>query len=174
ALRSDVKRAERIEECISTLDGAVKQLRSVARNLRPAVLDDLGLADALQALLEQQAEAAGWTSEFKCEGIPVRLSTDVETMCYRICQEALSNTARHGRARNIEVALRRDGGQVELVIADDGNGFDYGSLQTPAARRKHFGLVSMQERATLAGGTFNVRTAPGRGTRIQVSFPVPA
>jgi len=174
ALRSDVKRAERIEECVRTLDGAVKQLRSVARNLRPAVLDDLGLADALQALLEQQAEAAGWTSEFKCDGIPSRLSTDVETMCYRICQEALSNAARHARARNIDVALQRDGGQVELVIADDGNGFDYASLQTPAAKQKHFGLVSMKERATLAGGTFDVRTVPGRGTRIRVCFPLPA
>jgi len=95
-------------------------------------------------------------------------------MCYRICQEALSNAARHGRARNIDVALRRDGGQVELVIADDGNGFDYASLQTPAAKQKHFGLVSMKERATLAGGTFDVRTVPGRGTRIRVCFPLPA
>ena len=63
-------------------------------------------------------------------------------MCYRICQEALSNAARHGRARNIDVALRRDGGQVELVIADDGSGFDYESLQTPAARQKHFGWMT--------------------------------
>ena len=95
-------------------------------------------------------------------------------MCYRICQEALSNAARHARARNIDVALQRDGGQVELVIADDGNGFDYASLQTPAAKQKHFGLVSMKERATLAGGTFDVRTVPGRGTRIRVCFPLPA
>jgi signal transduction histidine kinase len=174
ALRSDEKRAERIEECTLTLDGAVRQLRGVARNLRPAVLDDLGLSDALQALLEQQAEAAGWTSELKCDDMPSRLSTDVETMYFRICQEALSNTARHGNARHVDIGLRREGDQVELVIADDGNGFDYASLQSPAARQKHFGLVSMRERANLAGGTFHVETAPGRGTRIRVSVPVAA
>jgi PAS domain S-box-containing protein len=172
ALRNEEKRTARIEDCVRIVGDAVKQIRSLARNLRPAVLDDLGLADALQALLEQQAEVTGWHVSLEAEMPGGRLATEIETACFRIGQEALTNTARHAAAKSVEVRLRSDERAVELEVSDDGSGFDYEALQSTAARGRHFGLVSMSERAHLAGGTFAIDTSPGRGTRVRVAIPL--
>jgi signal transduction histidine kinase len=90
--------------------------------------------------------------------------------CFRICQEALTNAARYARATQVSVSLHESGDALELVVADNGAGFDLDRYRTPEERKKHFGLVSMSERASLAGGRLDIATAPGAGTRIRVLF----
>lgn len=155
------------------VDSAVRQIRSVARNLRPSVLDDLGLADALESVLEQHAEASGWRTRMRADRIG-RLAPELETTCFRIGQEALTNVARHAHATFVEIGLHASNDELELVVADNGAGFDSSEVGSVEMRRKHFGLVSMSERANIAGGKLEVQSAPGEGTRLRVTLPLNA
>jgi PAS domain S-box-containing protein len=160
----------RIGECMQSVDRAISHIRGLSLRLRPPMLDDLGLSDALEWVAGQQARAAGWTLRLDVQELDERLPGNVETACFRICQEALTNAARYARATEVAIALRRTGDEVELVVADNGGGFDLARYRTPAERQKHFGLVSMSERAALAGGRLEIDTAPGRGTRVRAVF----
>ncbi|MGE5170921.1 MAG: CHASE3 domain-containing protein, partial [Rudaea sp.] len=173
ALRSSERRVGHIEECTRMVDSAVRQIRSVARNLRPSVLDDLGLADALESVLEQHAEASGWHTQMSADPIG-RLSPELETTCFRIGQEALTNVARHAKATFVEIGLHASNDALELVVRDNGAGFDSTEARSSDMRRRHFGLVSMSERANLAGGRLEVESAPGQGTRLRVTLPLAA
>jgi signal transduction histidine kinase len=164
--------APAVEECISIVDQTIRQIRNLALELRPLALDDLGLADALESALERQAKAAGWETSMQADELPTRLPPQIETACFRIGQEALTNIARHAAARTVRVELQFSGDELVLDIQDDGKGFDYAASRSPAMRRNHFGLVSMTERANLAGGQFELFTAQGKGTRIRVTFPL--
>jgi PAS domain S-box-containing protein len=171
ALHNSERRIGDIEECARMVDSAVKQIRSVARNLRPSVLDDLGLADALESVLEQHAQASGWRTEMLSDEIG-RLAPELETTCFRIGQEALTNVARHAKATFVEIGLHATNHELELVVRDNGAGFDSAQMGSSEMRRKHFGLVSMSERANLAGGKLDVESAPGQGTRLRVTLPI--
>jgi PAS domain S-box-containing protein len=173
ALRSSERRVGHIEECARMVDNAVRQIRSVARNLRPSVLDDLGLADALESVLEQHADASGWRTRMSADQIG-RLAPELETACFRIGQEALTNVARHANATFVEIGLHASNEELELVVSDNGAGFDSTEAGSVQMRRKHFGLVSMSERASIAGGKLEVRSAPGEGTRLRVTLPLTA
>lgn len=173
ALRDDGPRTRPLEESATIADEAIARIRSLAVNLRPPMLDDLGLADALQWALSQQSKAAGWKASIRADELPERLPEDVETACFRIGQEALSNVARHARAKSVEVTLENGGAELRLTVADDGDGFDIGRFRRPEERRKHVGLIAMSERASLAGGRLDIETAPGEGTRVIATFPFP-
>ena len=159
-----------LAECTQLVDRAMQHIRGLSLRLRPPMLDDLGLADALEWVLEQQAGAAGWRTEFDAVDTDERLPQEMETACFRICQEALTNAARYARATEVSVTLRRDPQALELAVADNGGGFELERYRTPEERKKHFGLVSMTERAALAGGRLDIRTAPGQGTRVTLRF----
>lgn len=162
----------RLPDCIAIVDAAIARIRAMALSLRPTMLDDLGLADALQWALEHQAKAAGWRTELQADDIPVAVPPDVQTACFRIAQEALANAARHAGASEMTLGLRMVGSDLELSVGDNGSGFDLERYRSPQERKKHFGLMTMTERAGLAGGTLAIDTAPGSGTRIRASFPV--
>jgi PAS domain S-box-containing protein len=172
ALVAGVHNPGRLEECVGIVDQAVAHIRGLAVNLRPPMLDDLGLADALEWALGQQAKVAGWRASIDTGAYGERVAADIETACFRIGQEALTNAARHAEATEVRVELHVAGNAIELVIADDGRGFDQGAFASPEERRKHFGLVSMRERAALAGGTLEVQSERGKGTRIRARFPI--
>jgi PAS domain S-box-containing protein len=172
AMQSAPSRA--LEECATIADEAIARIRSLAVNLRPPMLDDLGLADALQWALSQQSKAAGWKASMRADELPERLPEEIETACFRIGQEALSNIARHARARAVEVTLERADCELRLTVADDGDGFDIERFRRPEERRKHVGLIAMSERASLAGGRLEIDSAPGAGTRVIAAFPVEA
>jgi signal transduction histidine kinase len=104
--------------------------------------------------------------------LPDGLPPALETTCFRITQEALTNAARHARARSVEVNLLQTADDLVVTIRDDGVGFDPAAMRTPAMRRAHFGLVSMGERASLAGGSLTIDSSPGAGTTVRVSFPL--
>ena len=111
----------------------------------------------------------------RVEGVEnLRVSPTIEAACYRICQEALSNATRHASARNIRVELKVCDGQLLAHVADDGHGFDQGVQRQELITTGKLGLVSMAERARLAGGRFELKTSPGSGTRVSAAFPIDA
>jgi two-component system sensor histidine kinase UhpB len=162
--------AHLVGECMQNVDRAIAHIRGLSLRLRPPMLDDLGLVDALEWVAGQQARAAGWNLRLDLPEPEDRFSPDVETACFRICQEALTNAARYSHASEVTVSLRLSPASMQLEVADNGAGFDLERYRSPEERKKHFGLVSMSERATLAGGRLEIVTSPGHGTRLRVLF----
>ncbi len=147
---------------------ALQEVRRLARGLRPSVLDDLGLAPALERYAADYARAHGIDVQVQvADAADDRLPGEVETALYRIAQEALTNTAKHAAARHVRIVLDRPPGAVRLVVSDDGRGF---RCHRPEAGG-HLGLSGMQERAALLNGSVTVESDPGRGTTITVSVP---
>jgi two-component system sensor histidine kinase UhpB len=144
---------------------AMRELLSLARQLRPTALDDLGLVAATAGQVEQlrHGEIA---AEFSAEGDFSDLGDDAQLVVYRVAQEGLSNAARHSGAGRIEVRLRRRGdGGVELEVADDGRGFAFDESEGG------LGLAGMRERALLIGGELTIESRPGRGTTVRLTVP---
>ncbi|HEX5929220.1 MAG TPA: sensor histidine kinase [Solirubrobacterales bacterium] len=141
---------------------AMRELLSLARQLRPTALDDLGLAAAVAGQVEQLARGE-IAAEFEADGDFSDLSDDAQLVVYRVAQEALSNAARHAEAKRIEVRLRRleDGG-AELSVADDGRGFAF------AESERGLGIGGMRERALLVGGELTIESRPGSGTTVRL------
>ncbi len=140
--------------------------------LRPTALDDLGLRAALANYVHDWSERARISAELHTSGLlDDRLAPDAETTLYRIAQEALTNVAKHARATHVEVILERRADHVLLIIEDDGVGFD---PDERGAMRQGFGLLGMQERASLVGATLQIESAPGKGTTILVRMAASA
>ncbi len=161
---------ERLEELRTLLDQVDDQIRHLAHELRPTILDDLGLVPACEFLAE---------GVFKRSGVAVRvrgstggrLPPEVETALYRTVQEALSNATRHSRCQAITVEFTRGGRMLSGVIHDDGSGFDTLAVLEGTAT-KGLGLMGMRERLAALGGTFSIDSDPGRGTRIRFDVPL--
>ena len=144
---------------------AMRELLSLARQLRPTALDDLGLAAAVAGQVEQLARGE-IAAEFEAEGDFSRLGDDAQLVVYRVAQEALSNAARHGDASRVEVRLRRLGaGGVELSVADDGRGFAFDEAEGG------LGIAGMRERALLIGAELTIESRPGHGTTVRLTVP---
>lgn len=154
-------------------EGALHSVRDLSRLLHPAVLDDIGLAAALEAYVREFRKRYDMPVEFEVDQPDFRLSAPAETAAYRIVQEALTNIARHARATSCGVRMRRLRSGVEISIEDNGIGFDADAQPGPR-EGAGLGLLGMQERVVRLGGTFAVHSAPGRGTRVRVTLPVDA
>jgi len=164
-----------LDECIGVAANVREKLREISVDLHPPHLDQLGLRDALAWLVSRHAELTGFAIECRFAGVDdLEIPLAVEAACYRICQEALSNATRHARARRITVDLEARHGQLVARVADDGSGFDRAAQQEAFLTSASMGLISMEERARLAGGRFDVRTAPGAGTCVSAVFPIDA
>ena len=145
-------------------------IHDLALQLRPSVLDDLGLVAALERHLSDCRRRYGLTIDFAVHGLSdMRLSPAIETALYRIVQEALTNIGRHAQAHTVSVLLEHRDGKVVAVVEDDGVGFDQGAADS-AGRR--LGLFGMQERAALLSGKFTLESAPARGTSLFVEVPL--
>jgi PAS domain S-box-containing protein len=152
-------------------DGLMRDVHRLAWELHPAALDDLGLEAVLRQFATQWSETNKIPVDFHSNGVDTkRLPIQVETTLYRITQEALTNVTRHARAKRVSVLLERRPIYVSLIIEDDGRGFD-ATKQVPTAQGK-LGLLGMKERVTLAGGTFEVESAPNAGTTVFVRVPL--
>jgi PAS domain S-box-containing protein len=162
----------RIDESIAIVDRTIGEVRNLSLDLRPSLLDDLGLVPALRWYVERQAARAGFAAEVDAD-LDERLPPDLETACFRVVQEAITNAARHGHAQQVSVMLCRENGCLELAVRDDGAGFDVAAARERAARGDSLGLLGMQERVRLAGGTIDIRSAPGQGTEIRITLPAP-
>lgn len=160
----------RLEEARKMSEATVQTVRNLSHLLHPPLLDDLGLAAALKSYLEGFSRRHGVAAELLDEHMEPRLAPEVETALYRIVQEALTNVAKHARARNCRVYLQGLTSSVLVTIEDDGSGFDP-ALLGAAGRPRGLGLISIRERAAQLGGTFQIETAPGQGTRLTVEMP---
>lgn len=174
ALKIDLdSKPPKIEDAVKSIDIAMQTVRDLALELRPAMLDDLGLAAALRWYADRFAQQTGVAVHNGIEDIP-NLAFEVATSCFRVAQEALTNIARHASARNVWLTLHGNASGVELTIRDDGAGFDAEAARNRAAQGGSVGLVSMQERASLAGGSIEIRSKAGEGTEIRARFPAGA
>lgn len=148
----------------------LEEVRQMARGLRPAVLDDLGLSAALERLVADFAPLHNLAIDLDMIGLnSSRLPEALETTLYRIIQEALTNVARHAHARKVRLTVERRDGNVTAIMEDDGKGFD----PDAALQGDSFGLTSMQERAALHAGTLTIQSRPGQGSKVIVTIPVP-
>ncbi|HEX8752570.1 MAG TPA: sensor histidine kinase [Solirubrobacterales bacterium] len=144
---------------------AMRELLSLARQLRPTALDDLGLAAALAGQVEQLARG-DLDAQVSVEGDFSDLGDDAQLVVYRVAQEALSNAARHSGAERIRVRLARQaGGGVDLEVTDDGRGFAF------EASERGLGIAGMRERALLVGGELTIESRPGHGTTVRLTVP---
>lgn len=163
-----------LAECLSIAESTLERLRQIALDLRPPQLDQLGLEEALAWLAERQRKATGLAVECRVNGIGNRRPpATLETACYRIAQEGLNNAVRHGQAKSVQIQVDSDGKLLRLVIHDDGVGFDADEARRRSGRGSHLGLISMEERARLAGGRMRLRSVAGAGTILTAIFPLP-
>jgi PAS domain S-box-containing protein len=165
--------APALQESIETVDQLVGKVRDLSLNLRPSMLDDLGLVPALRWYVQRQTKHLGLAIDLQLPISAPRLPPEMETACFRITQEALTNAARHAQATQVKVALSIGPQYAELTVRDNGIGFDVSSTQQSAIAGGGFGLLGMQERAQLVGGTMQITSTPGAGTLIAARFPLP-
>ena len=150
----------------------LEDLRKVIYGLHPTLLDDLGLVPAIRWYARSNLEEIGVQVRFDMLDETTRLSSQLETLLFRIAQEAINNIVHHADAKSVIISLRRDDGNICLRVEDDGRGFDVAKITGQALRLRRLGLLGIQERADLVGGEVTVDSAPGRGTRLQVRMPL--
>jgi PAS domain S-box-containing protein len=159
-------------ENIRIVEDALKQVRGLAAALRPSMLDDLGLVPALGWMTEQNAVRSGIDMAFDCPMPQIRLSADIETACFRITQEAITNIVRHARCSQVRIHLSHEDGMLVLSVQDNGCGFDVAAMRQRAKAGASMGVLGMQERASLIGGTLTMESAPGCGSTLTLRCPL--
>jgi PAS domain S-box-containing protein len=161
-----------LEDILSIVQDAIDETQRIYRNLHPGILDDLGLDAALRSLCREFMEVYNNISiETHFEVPEKRIQNPLRILIYRILQEALNNVAKHSHADRVKVSLRLVENKIELVIQDNGKGFDLAAIQTIDFQKRGAGLESMKERTIIFGGALDIQTAPGRGATIRVSWP---
>lgn len=164
--------ARRVVGTQRLLEGTMETVHRFARELRPAMLDDLGLLPALRSHVSGFAERAGLRAQFSADGSVEQLGDEEKTALFRIAQESLTNVAKHARASRVKVSLHRNGEGFCMEIADDGRSFRV-DPNNAGQKKQRLGLLGMQERARLVNGQFRIKPMPGRGTTVQVVVPFP-
>jgi PAS domain S-box-containing protein len=164
--------APAVRDGLAVVDAALRQVRDLSLDLRPSLLDDLGLVPALRWYVDRLAQRARLCIHLAADRLPQRLPPELETVCFRVVQEALTNVMRHAPGRRVWVEVGRDGPAVRLRVADDGPGFDVAEAWRRSAAGDSLGLVSMRERVELVGGELEVESAPGRGTEVRARLPL--
>jgi len=170
-LGKDVSEAKReLNELKYMVRMSLQELRKIIFNLRPSSLDDLGLQAVTKRLCEEFEDDTGIKTDYRFFGDARRLNSEIEVTLFRVIQEALTNVRKHSMARNCIVKLEYGKDRINLVVADNGIGFDY-TEKDYKSDVKHFGIMTIKERVDLINGTFNIESAPGQGTKILVSVP---
>jgi signal transduction histidine kinase len=154
------------------VDRGIRNLQGLITELRPSVLDELGVGPAIESLARRSSERFGIDVhvdvDLALEGDeePPRLAPDLEATVYRLVQEATNNAIKHGAPQRISITVSRNEDDLEVIVVDDGSGFD------PESAERSFGLVGMQERVLLAGGRLRIESTPGRGTEVHADLPL--
>lgn len=163
-----------IDESITIVEQTIQQVRNISLDLRPSLLDDLGLIAALRWYIDRVAQRSNLKALFTIHLIPdLRLAPDLETTCFRVVQEALTNVVRHAQAQRVTVSLELLDKELLLEVQDDGKGFDTVAARQRAAQGYSLGLLGLEERVTLAGGHFTLESSEMRGTIMRIRFPLP-
>lgn len=162
---------DRLQHAKELATRALEQTHELILDLRPVALDDLGLSAAVRSYAEEHLTPRGIEVQVIVSGTPRRLAPELEITLFRILQEAINNIANHADAQHITLSLEFRADRVEAVLRDDGRGFDPASVLEPDQAGRGLGLLGMQERATLADGTFRVESQPGGGTTLTIRLP---
>jgi len=161
-----------LEESIETVDDLVEQVRSLSLDLRPSMLDDLGLVAALEWYCQRQSRRLAIPITFSAAPFSSRLSPELETTFFRVVQEGLTNAAKHSQATQVWVTLQQRDSTLQITIRDNGIGFDTATRHVHSERGSGIGLHGMEERLRLVEGQFDITTAPGHGTEIRARVPM--
>ena len=159
----------KLDTALALCSGALDDTRNLSRLLRPPILDDLGLEPALNWLARSLEESAGIAVVLEIEALPV-LDGELQTLLFRVAQEAFNNAAKHAAAQSLLLRLVVRDGRLQLQVIDDGRGFD----PDVAMRAGGSGLGSMRERLRLYGGQLELRSSPGHGARLRATVPLDA
>ena len=160
-----------LAQSVAMVDSMIRQARDIARGLRPPLLDEAGLVPALQQFAQAAAGRSGVRVDLQAGPGVEQVPTGLNTVAFRIVQEAVSNALRHSGARSIAVTLSVESGRLTIVVEDDGVGFDPAAVEKRARRGEHLGLLGMKERVHSAGGTLEFQARTGGGSRIVVVLP---
>jgi signal transduction histidine kinase len=163
---------ENLDNCIDSVNLTLQEVRDLALNLRPSMLDDLGLEAALRWLVDRQAQSAGLIAEYNFEMGNSRPAPEIETACFRVAQEAITNVLRHAEATRISISLMQDEQFLTLVVRDNGKGFDVPLAMDAVVSGKSLGLLGMFERTEIAGGSLEIDSKVGEGTTYCAKFPI--
>jgi signal transduction histidine kinase len=169
---SDSASSELLERTVDRVAQAIGSLEDIIADLRPATLDELGLVPAIEELVHRTTDGSGIriisSFEFpsRAGAAAMRLEPQLESAIYRLVQEALRNVVKHAGAREVELSLRQQGGDVEVTVRDDGRGFD------PLDASGGFGLVGISERVALSGGNLRIDSGSGVGTSLTATLPL--
>ncbi|MGE5344933.1 MAG: ATP-binding protein [Acidithiobacillales bacterium] len=163
----------RLREIKALAGRALAEVHRVIYDLRPSVLDDLGLASAVRWYADRHLAPAGIAVRCEIEGLEERLPVEIETAVFRVVQEALTNVVRHAHAETVLIQMAREEAQLAIEVEDDGRGFDPASVATPESSGRGLGLLGIRERVELLGGHVTIDSAPGQGTRLALSVPLP-
>lgn len=161
-----------VKESMEAIDRAVERVRDLSLDLRPSMLDDLGLVPTLRWYVQRQARHASVDINLDVPASTPRAPSDIETACFRVAQEALTNAVRHAAATKIDVTLTVQDDAIELTVRDNGKGFDVPVAHRHTMAGTGFGLLGMAERAQLAGGQLKLDSRPGAGTTMHARFPL--
>lgn len=161
-----------LHEIQSLLNQGLQSMNSFIQDMRPSLLDDLGLIPALRSMTNNLEKTEGVVTEFTLVGEEKRFANEIELPLFRIVQEALSNIRKHAQATRVQVSAEFNGSGIRLVVRDNGNGFKLQDSMDNLPRSGKLGLMGMQERVWLLGGTIDIHSEPGTGTRIEVVVPV--
>jgi signal transduction histidine kinase len=160
-----------LADALSSADSALRTVRDLSRLLHPSALDDLGLVAALESQLADFGRRHGLVVDFAHDGFQSRRGDETERAIYRIVQEALTNVARHSHARSVRVRLSATTSTCQLVVEDDGIGFDVADAERPG-RRRGLGLLGIRERVSQLRGTVTIESGAAGGTRLEVCLPL--
>jgi signal transduction histidine kinase len=172
---ASAEQSARIAELEKLADRIAREVHQLALDLRPPALDALGLPAALEDLLHECSERTGIEADFQSIGVAgERFPHEVETMLYRVAQEGLTNVVKHSRATRVSLVLERRGGNLSVILEDDGDGFEIETVLVSPEKTKRLGLRGMRERVGRLGGTLEIESSPGAGTCLFIRAPVPS
>jgi signal transduction histidine kinase len=163
---------ERLAETSALADQTLEQVRELSLDLRPSMLDDLGLVPTLRWYVNRYAQRLKLEVEFEAVDLEERLTAEMETVLYRVVQEALTNVARHAQANRVHIHLEHKEFKVHAFVEDDGQGFDLQEVAGREALERGAGLLGIRERVASLGGRFSLWSRPGQGTRLTIEIPI--
>jgi signal transduction histidine kinase len=165
---ADEKQRNKLDQAQIIVSAIISQIRELSINLRPSLLDDLGILHTLSWYFNRYEAKTGIQVFFEHHGLDQRFNTELETTAFRIAQEALTNAARYANTDRVDVSILVHESVMQIQIQDQGDGFDMAGL----AKNQSLGIEGMRERAYAIGGLLKIESEPGKGTRVQASLPV--
>ncbi|MEO8398961.1 MAG: PAS domain S-box protein [Ignavibacteriaceae bacterium] len=171
-LTTSKKLKSHLVDSVELVEHSLELVRNLSLDLRPSMLDDLGLVPALRWYLHKQMQRSGIKIKINSVEFRNELSSEIEVTCYRVTQEAINNVIRHSNAKNVKVELNIFDNHLRLFIQDDGDGFNVSDARKKALNGNSIGVLGMQERAELVGGELAIYSSSKKGTKIIASFPI--